>query len=356
LKAKKCGVKSIGVESHPFVSRVAKTKLFWRENQEEFKNFAFSILKQAENNQSSNLDYPLLINKCFSTEALSQLDKLKKELFKNQDDSNLFHLTWLALISILRECSNVGTAPWQYILPKKKRLNPKIPFKAFKLKINLMAEDMFNRKKEKSGPQAKILQEDMRESTSVPHNWADLLITSPPYANNFDYADSTRLEMSFLGDIQRWGDLQSYVRRYLVRSCTQHVSSQVKDTFSILENDLLKPIRAEITSICKELDSEKENHGGKKNYHTMIVCYFYDMAKIWNEIRKIMKKNSTVCFVVGDSAPYGIYVPVDKWLGKLAIASGFKSFHFEKTRDRNIKWRNRKHKVPLQEGRLWIRG
>ena len=40
----------------------------------------------------------------------------------------------------------------------------------------------------------------------------------------------------------------------------------------------------------------------------------------------------------------------------LAIAAGFKSFTFEKTRDRNVKWKNRKHRVPLQEGRLWVEG
>jgi len=61
--------------------------------------------------------------------------------------------------------------------------------------------------------------------------------------------------------------------------------------------------------------------------------------------------------VVGDSAPYGIYVPVDKWLGELAISAGFKSYYFEKTRDRNVKWKiSRKHKVPLHEGRLWVEG
>jgi hypothetical protein len=49
-------------------------------------------------------------------------------------------------------------------------------------------------------------------------------------------------------------------------------------------------------------------------------------------------------------------VPVDVWLGKLALAAGFKSFSFEKIRDRNIKWKNRKHDVPLCEGHFWIKG
>ena len=64
--------------------------------------------------------------------------------------------------------------------------------------------------------------------------------------------------------------------------------------------------------------------------------------------------NCKMCFVIGDSAPYGIYIPVDKWLGELAISAGFREYHFEKLRDRNIKWKNRKHRVPLKEGRLWI--
>lgn len=108
--------------------------------------------------------------------------------------------------------------------------------------------------------------------------------------------------------------------------------------------------------MCTKLDLEKENHGGKKNYHTMIALYFLDLAKVWQHLRYVCKEGGTVCFVIGDSAPYGVYVPVDEWLGRLAVAAGFKEFYFEKTRDRNIKWKNRKHRVPLKEGRLWIRG
>ena len=88
----------------------------------------------------------------------------------------------------------------------------------------------------------------------------------------------------------------------------------------------------------------------------MVAAYFADMAKVWLALRRVCTDGSRVCFVVGDSAPYGIYTPVQMWLGKLAIAAGFKAFEFERTRDRNIKWKNRKHRVPLCEGRLWVTG
>lgn len=109
-------------------------------------------------------------------------------------------------------------------------------------------------------------------------------------------------------------------------------------------------------NVVKKLDEEKENHGGKKNYHTMIALYFLDLAYIWKNLRSACKDGADVCFVVGDSAPYGIYIPVDEWLGKLAVSAGFNSYYFEKLRDRNIKWKNRKHRVPLKEGCLWVEG
>jgi DNA modification methylase len=354
IESEKLGMNSIGVESHPFVFKIARSKLFCTEDPDKFINFASLILENAKLNNDKPLEYPTLIQKCYTDESINQLDKLKREFYKKNKDEGIHQLTWLALVSILRECSTAGTAPWQYVLPNKRKRNPKNPFEAFEAKFNLMANDMLSYEKHFSETQ--ILEEDMREKTSVSTNWGDLLITSPPYANNFDYADTTRLEMSFLGDIQNWGDLQEKVRKYLIHSCTQHVSSHVKETFKILENKLLEPIHDDIMEACEKLDKEKESHGGKKNYHTMIAFYFYDMAKTWKEIRRIMKKNSQICFVVGDSAPYGIHVPVEKWLGKLAISSGFNSFKFEKTRNRNMKWKNRKHRVPLQEGRLWVKG
>ena len=62
----------------------------------------------------------------------------------------------------------------------------------------------------------------------------------------------------------------------------------------------------------------------------MIAAYFKDMAEVWMALRRATAKNAVVCFVIGDSAPYGVHVPVDRWLGELAVAAGFKSFIFEK--------------------------
>ncbi|MBI3395021.1 MAG: DNA modification methylase, partial [Spirochaetia bacterium] len=114
--------------------------------------------------------------------------------------------------------------------------------------------------------------------------------------------------------------------------------------------------RQELANICRRLDKERVMRRGHKHYHTMVAAYFRDMGLVWQELRRMCRGGSSVCFVIGDSAPYGVYVPAPSLLSELAEAAGFSAPRFEKIRDRNIKWKNRKHRVPLQEGRLWLKG
>lgn len=146
------------------------------------------------------------------------------------------------------------------------------------------------------------------------------------------------------------------VRKHLITSCSQHWSERTLDIESALARPELKPILNEVRRVCDELGRVRMDKGGRKNYHLMIASYFADIGQVWQALRRVCQSPSQVCFVIGDSAPYGIYVPVIEWTSALADAAGFHSSHFEKTRDRNIKWKNRKHRVPLCEGRLWVRG
>jgi hypothetical protein len=141
-----------------------------------------------------------------------------------------------------------------------------------------------------------------------------------------------------------------------VRSYSQHVPEKAVDLEKILTRFEVEPIGEELAEVCRKLAEVRLTRGGKKTYHLMVACYFLDLAQVWISLRRVCATPSRACFVVGDSAPYGVYVPVMKWLGELALAAGFKSFAFERTRERNVKWKNRKHRVPLCEGRLWVEG
>lgn len=354
LEAETCGLVGLGLEAHPFIFKVADAKLAWRADSIQLGDAAEDLLRRAKAITVRTDDPPDLVKKCYDRRSFEKISSLILALKETDADESIQKLLWLALVSVFRECSGAGTAQWQYVLPNQRKASVSEPYSAFAEKAAMMIHDMRLRQALPSGPQATVSRDDARICDSVEDGWADIIVTSPPYANNYDYADATRLELTVLGEIERWSDLHDAVRSHLIPSCTQHVSKHRNETNEILSDPILDPIREEITLRCEKLSALSEERRGRKAYHTMIAAYFKNMAQVWRQLRRVTREGGTVCFVVGDSAPYGVHVPVDEWLGKLALESGFHGYRFEKTRDRNLKWKNRKHRVPLHEGRLWV--
>jgi hypothetical protein len=355
IAAEDAGVESYGIEAHPFLARVARAKLARRTDPEVYRTTIEKIKRIASRKTPSLEHYPSLVRSCYDDRSLSQLDLLRQAVAEISDHEAETELAWLTLVGILRRVSRANTAQWQYVLPKKSKKQPDEPVWAFDDFARTIHDDLRS-SQAVAGPRAILLETDARTCQGIPRGRVNLIVTSPPYPNNFDYADATRLEMSFMREINGWGDLQGAVRRFLIRSCSQHVPDKTLDLQEVLASRELEPIAPEIRKVCEELAAVRISKGGKKTYHLMVACYFLDLARVSRSLRSVCASPSTACFVIGDSAPYGVYVPVAEWLGRLALAAGFTSFRFDRTRDRNVKWKNRKHRVPLCEGRLWIEG
>jgi hypothetical protein len=355
LACDEMGVLSHGIEAHPFVRRVAQAKLSYATEPERLIAKAETAFGFARKATAETDHYPEIIAKCYGLDTLAYLDRFRQAVEAGQDGTPEAGLLWMVLVSSLRVVSEAGTAPWQYVLPGRRKTIPPSPEATLHKAVQMIAADIRFMAR-RATPLAKLRADDARMCATVPDSWATLVITSPPYANNYDYADATRLEMAFMGEIRGWGDLQHTVRRHLVRACSQHVPMHSVNLGQILSSPELAPIRDEIVTVCRELSSVRLERGGRKTYNNMVACYFLDMARTWRALRRACASPSEVCFVIGDSAPYGVYVPVITWFGKLALAAGFKSWTFEKLRDRNNKWKNRKHRVPLMEGFLWLKG
>lgn len=355
IAAEQCGVESCGIDSHPFVARVGRAKLAYRSSPSEYRDEVARVLASAKRITPDLARYAPLIHRCYSEEALEQLDRLRRATEAAAGESDAKRLVWLTLVAILRSTSHVGTANWQYLLPDRRKMRVEAPFEAFQEMAHIICSDMETVGKVQ-GPRAVFAEGDARTCESLPTDGFNLVVTSPPYPNNYDYADATRLELTFFGEVEGWGDLQQRVRQHLLRSCTQHVPNKAVDLDAVLGSPELAPIGGKLRSVCERLSEIRLSRGGKKTYHNMVACYFLDLARVWLALRRVCRSPSRVCFVIGDSAPYGVYVPAVDWLGELALAAGFSAVDFEKTRDRNTKWKNRKHRVPLCEGRLWVKG
>jgi hypothetical protein len=220
----------------------------------------------------------------------------------------------------------------------------------FAHQIAMMVEDV----RDRPLASARLMRGDARECRGLTPRSIDLVLTSPPYPSNYDYADATRLEQTFLGEIDGWGGLHAISRRFLVRACSQHATTERLRLSDLLADELLEPIRPSVARVCEQLDELRGVRRGKKAYHTMVAAYFADMARVWKALAAAVRPEGHALFVIGDSAPYGVHVPVEDWMRALADAAGFSFVSFREVRKRNVKWRNRKHRVPLKEGELLL--
>jgi DNA modification methylase len=354
---------TIGLEAHPLVYRLATAKLGYSSNPSTFQEAAEEIVARASNvnlPRGSDSDQPApaaLLGKIFDPQVLLQL-RLLQDLIDEvgaKYEKTAQDLLWLGLMAILRSCSGAGTAPWQYVLPKKTKAKVLSPIEAFAGQTRMMAADMVDAAHVSRLRPPRLMQGDARTMTEVMDGSVDLVLTSPPYPNNYDYADATRIELTFLGEIARWRDLHDHTRRHLMVSCSQHARSESLTLDELLLDPALGSIRHELESKCRQLQELRQTRKGKKQYDTMAAAYFRDMSHVLHQTARVLRSGGRACFVVGDSAPYGIHLPVERWLAELGASFGLALESFEQTRERNVKWKNRKHRVPLKEGRLWLK-
>ena len=201
---------------------------------------------------------------------------------------------------------------------------------------------------------AQIVEGDSRQEQNIDANSIDLAFTSPPYLNNYDYADRTRLEMYFWGEALTWGDITERVRTRLMMSATTQINRSDYDQKHLLNEDLgllLPSMTVELREKIAVLSQLRLQKGGKKSYDIMVAGYFNDMLCVIRETFRILKPGASFVLILGDSAPYGVYIPTHTYLGEIGKAIGFVSYEVEQLRTRGGKWKDnpQRHSVPLQE-------
>ena len=202
LASAQCNIDAYGFESHPFVAKIANAKLAWGHSIDEINDLAQEIANKATNKKISICGEPDLLLKCYDSKSLTELCALRDAFIETKETATprAANIIWLAITSILRSCSFVGTAQWQYILPKKMKAKVLQPINAFNCKIQEITADMLDFQINNYSKNTFILTHDARLDCKKLENKIDLVITSPPYPNNYDYADATRLDMCFWGE------------------------------------------------------------------------------------------------------------------------------------------------------------
>jgi DNA modification methylase len=367
IVASQMGIRSFGVEAHPFVHFVGRTKLFWdfdfsillRQIDILIEDVLTSIKKQDIASIAVEELFPELVCKCYGKEKLAYL-YLCREAVNSLSISSFRNFAKLGLTSLLRSISDVHTG-WPYIAPKKERramtgpCNVNVAEK-FRDQLYQMYGDLqeMRSSRETTGQATFILGDSRCHQDSIGDNSIDLVFTSPPYLNNYDYSDRTRLEMYFWDEAKNWGDITRTVRSRLIMSATTQVLRSNYTKGNLLSNNFLTTspdVAVELGPKVNELTQRRLQKGGKKSYDIMVAGYFNDMLQVVQETFRVLKPGGSFLLILGDSAPYGVHIPTDTYLGEIGKAVGFARYKIEDLRLRGGKWKDnpQRHNVALKE-------
>ena len=144
----------------------------------------------------------------------------------------------------------------------------------------------------------------------------DILVTSPPYLNNYHYVRNTRPQLHWLGLTEGNGDL---------KKLEQHSFGQFWQTVRSgpaigLSFDL--PELESVLDNIRRCNLEKGVYGGT-GWANYAAVYFNDCNRFFEVTRQAMKPNGLVVIVIGNNIVQGIHIETDHFLARIAELHGF---------------------------------
>ena len=159
----------------------------------------------------------------------------------------------------------------------------------------------------------------------IPPASFDTVITSPPYANRYDYTRTYALELAWIGlDQAAFVTLRQNLLSATVENKSKmpwlreiYGNSQILSQVSRMYSNQLA-----IQEIIETLDSKKEDLS-HPNVIRLIEGYFLEMALVIAELGRIISPGGTA-FIINDNVQYhGEEIPIDLILSDFAEQSGF---------------------------------
>ena len=147
---------------------------------------------------------------------------------------------------------------------------------------------------------------------------ADLLVTSPPYLNNYHYNRNTRPHLYWLGFCAQPGDLKR-LEELNVGTYWQNARDQERiDLDPSIDDDAIREAIAEV----RTRNPDKGIYGGN-GWANYAARYFNDCARFLDGAAWCLRPGATALVVIGNSILQGVPVPTDRYLSAIAETRGF---------------------------------
>ncbi len=145
----------------------------------------------------------------------------------------------------------------------------------------------------------------------------DLIVTSPPYLNNYHYNRNTRPHLYWLGYAESPRDLKSLEESNFGKYWqTVREQERLDLNFSAPGTDLVERLQ-----LLRQLNPERGIYGGN-GWANYAASYFNDCYSFAQGIHYVLRSGGMALVVIGNSILQGVLIPTDQYMGKIAESVG----------------------------------
>lgn len=313
---------SIAIDIDPFARLLIKVKTTPLDSTAltEVKDWLVRSVEGSPEYDSIIPDFPLRDDLWFKPYVSMELGTIKGHIeripekfqkFGHEEALNLKDFFAICFSSIIREVSNADTHCTRTVVRKNRPKNvpPGQALKRFK--------ETLGKQVPKMEEFSKICPRDMlvriigdpfdARYTSLPSDYIELAITSPPYINAVDYPRTHKLEMHWLEIVNGPGELTKMKKEFIG---TETVATKDYRELHTYGNPQLDKFLEDLYKIDP-----------RRSY--IVYKFFRDMKDNLKEMRRILKSGGRYFVVVGNNRIRGMIVPTHDFLLDIAQDVGF---------------------------------
>lgn len=310
--ARQRGIPAVGVDRLPIAAFIARTlPLFFLVEPQALRETFETLKDRVATTEPADVASDVAIMQvAFPPETLLALRRWKGAI--DALPSPLQDIFLLLFFAILEPCSY--TAKDGQFLRLKRDKHVADPTEMLQQKVAEAERDIVLLRQlwgERPAPPQAVYLADTRDLSGVRFERPPTaLITSPPYANRYDYTRTYSLELCF-HFVHNFEELKA-LRFGILRS---HIESKVGAA-----DRPSHPVIAEVVDILRRRGRALNN----PRIPDMLTAYFVDMHKVIREWARVLARGAKVAMVVDNVRFDGEMVPVDLVLSEMAEQAGFR--------------------------------
>ncbi len=338
LEASRVGVRSIGFEINPYAHLVCSVKLAAGEISTETLREHIRCYQASATANGHHQDFRQLAPVGFKSRipffsepvetmvlrTLAYVDTLAPRY------QNIFRV---ALGSVMVEFSNYTYEPSLGSRPGAgKQLVPTAPVvEIISKKLLDMAHDIEELQKDTLGkviaPSEVYCESFFSAGSRIADHSVDLVVTSPPYMNNYHYVRNTRPQLFWTGLVHAPKELKALEENNFGKFWqTVRAKEPVPLTFAL-------PDLEERVIAIRSIKPERGVYGGS-GWANYIAGYMNDLNTFCGLLHRFMKPNGVAVIVIGNSVIQGIDLPVHEYVSKIGGLSGLETISIQMLRKR----------------------